>query len=163
VRKLGTSVPGLMLTQISKDHAAALYELIQDNRSHLTAYGDYADLVTASPDEILTELAETAGQKLRFGIFLQQKLVGRIDIIPVDPPRYGLGYWLAQNSTGRGYATAALQAVLEFARADLQASDTYAGVTHGNWRSVAVLERAGFRSVERFEKHTRFHRSLTAD
>jgi hypothetical protein len=23
-------------------------------------------------------------------------LVGRIDLVPVDPPRYGIGYWLAR-------------------------------------------------------------------
>lgn len=157
---LETSISGLVLITLTERHAPALYELVQQNRLHLTAHGDYKDLVAAPLASFSMELAEPANRNLQFGISLQMQLVGRIDLIPVDPPRYGLGYWLAQTATGKGYATAALQALLEFASIELQASDIFAGVTHGNWRSAAVLERAGFAPVETFERYTRFHRAL---
>jgi RimJ/RimL family protein N-acetyltransferase len=158
---LRTSVSALALSPLSEVHARALYDLVQENRSHLTAYGDYVDLAALSLEALEAQLAGSAGDNLQFGIFLHQELIGRVDLVPVAPPRYGLGYWLAQRWTGKGYATAALETLMEFAGTDLQATDIYAGVTNGNWRSAAVLERAGFQPVEVFETYTRFHRALT--
>lgn len=51
----------------------------------------------------------------------------RIDLVPVDPPKYGIGYWLGETHTGRGLATAACQEVLELARDQLAATDLFAG------------------------------------
>lgn len=157
---LATSISGLVLIPLTEDHSLALYTLIQHNRAHLTTHGDYEALVATPPDKLARELADPTNRDLRFGIFLRQELVGRMDLIPVEPPRYGLGYWLAENATGKGYATVALNAVLEFASSALQASDIFAGVTHGNLASVAVLERNGFVPAETFESYTRFHRTL---
>lgn len=39
-------------------------------------------------------------------------------------------------------------------------TDIFAGVTHGNHRSVNLLQRLGFRAVAEFETYTRFHRWL---
>ncbi|EAA8855167.1 TPA: GNAT family protein [Escherichia coli] len=69
-------------------------------------------------------------------------------------------YWLDQHKTGKGYATAALRALIGHAKNALTASDLYAGVTHGNARSVALLARAGFSPVADFEKYTRYHLPL---
>jgi len=160
MRMLETTIAGLVLVPLTKRHALELYQLVQQNHRHLTAHGDYEDLVAMPLEGLSTELAESTDGHLRFGIFLWGQLVGRIDLIAVDPPRYGLGYWLAQNATGRGYATAALKTLIEFASTELRASDIFAGVTHGNSRSAAVLERAGFMPVETFERYTRFRRIL---
>ena len=156
-----TSIDGLVLAPLTEDHSLALHELIQENRAYLTANGDYADLIATPLKRLALELAGPSSRNLRYGICVRQQLLGRIDLIPVAPPHYGIGYWLAESATGKGYATAALQALLKFARAELQATDIFAGVTHGNSRSSAVLERAGFVPVETFERYTRFHRLLT--
>ena len=113
----------------------------------LTAHGDYSDQV---------ELASDAGGKRRFGIFLGTVLVGRADLAPVDPPRFGLGYWLAENATGKGYAQTALTTPLAFASSELGATEIYAGVTYGNERSTALLQRLGFAPIASFERHARF-------
>jgi RimJ/RimL family protein N-acetyltransferase len=156
-----TGISALVVCPLNDGHALALHDLVQENRAHLTAHGDYAELVAASLEALEGQLTQGKSRNLQFGIFLSQKLIGRIDLVPVDPPRYGLGYWLAQHSTGNGYATAALKALLGFAGTDLRATDIYAGVTNGNWRSEAVLQRAGFMPVEVFKNYTRFHRALT--
>jgi RimJ/RimL family protein N-acetyltransferase len=98
---------------------------------------------------------------LRFGIRLEGELIGRIDLVPVDPPRYAIGYWLGRNATGKGYATAAAAALIGFAREQLAATDIFAGVTKGNAKSVAVLERLGFQAVAEFESYIRYHLPLT--
>lgn len=159
---LQTSTPDLALVPLNEHFAAVLHDLVQENRAHLTAHGDYTEHVAASLETLQAELCQSAGENMRFGILLNQKLIGRMDLVPVDPPRFGVGYWLAQSATGRGYATAALKALLHFARADLQATDIFAGVTHGNQRSRALLERVGFLPVAEFEKYTRFHCALSA-
>jgi RimJ/RimL family protein N-acetyltransferase len=157
---LATSLAELTLRPLGKQDARALFDLVQENRLHLTALGDYAELVSMSFEQLDTELADTATSNLRFGILLGETLIGSAELIPVDPPRYGLGYWLAEQATGKGYATAAVGRLVAFAREDLGASDIYAGVTHGNHRSQALLGRLGFLPVATFERYTRYHCAL---
>lgn len=153
---LQTTAPGLSLRPLTPDDAATLHALVQANRTHLTAHGDYQDQVAATPDMLAAELADGDSGKWRFGIFLDGELIGRVDLTPVEPPRYGLGYWLAQDATGKGYAALALAALLQFAAGELHASEVYAGVTHGNTRSERLLSRLGFVQVAVFETYTRF-------
>lgn len=160
MKVLTTSLPGLELVELGARHAETLFLLLKDNRSHLTAHGDYSEQVSASFGEVLAELGGPTQGGGRFGIMTHNQLVGRIDLVPISPPKYGIGYWLAQSVTGKGYATAALRAVVHFAKVDLEATDIFAGVTHGNSRSAAVLERSGFRPVKRFERYTRYHLPL---
>lgn len=134
---LATEMPVLMLRPLTRSVATELHQLLQQNRDHLTAHGDYADQVAMSRDQVETELAADSAN-LRFGIVLSRTLIGRIDLIAADPPKYGLGYWLAKNATGQGYATAALRALIGHAGTELHATDIYAGVTRGNARSEAL-------------------------
>ena len=112
-----------------------------------------------SRDQVEAELAADSAN-LRFGIVLSGTLIGRIDLIAADPPKYGLGYWLAKNATGQGYASAALRALISHAGTELHATDIYAGVTRGNARSEALLERLGFLPVLDFDSYRRFHLGL---
>ncbi|MFJ8588956.1 GNAT family N-acetyltransferase [Streptomyces sp. NPDC093595] len=59
-----------------------------------------------------------------------------------------------------GYATAACTALHGHAARELGATDLFAGVTHGNDRSVALLSRLGFEPVADFEDYTRFRLRL---
>lgn len=154
-----TAIPGLTLRELVHRDAPDLLAAIADNRAHLTAFGDYAELSAMTLAQLEAELA-AADDKTRFGIFHDGQLVGRADLIAVDPPNYGIGYWLAAHATGKGYATAAVAALVDQARRLPGAAALYAGVTHGNQRSIAVLERVGFRQVARFERHARFHLAL---
>ena len=147
---------GLALRDLAPDDTGQLYALLQTNQSHLTAYDDYRDQVAASLEGLAAELAERASGKRRFGIFLDGTLIGRADLTPVDQPRLGLGYWLAKNETGKGYARAALTTLLRFAASELGATEIYAGVTHGNERSAALLRRLDFVPITSFESYTRF-------
>ncbi len=96
----------------------------------------------------------------RFGIWLGHQLVGRVDLNPVDPPRYSIGYWLGADSTGRGYATFAGRAAIAYCRDELGGTEVFAGVRSGNYKSVAVLHRLGFALVAEFESHDRYHLRL---
>ncbi|KQN72852.1 GNAT family N-acetyltransferase [Devosia sp. Leaf64] len=153
---LTTSRPDLTLRQLTPVDAAMLYDLIHSNHTHLTAHGDYSAQVASSIEAIAAELS-TGDQSTRFGIFHDAALIGRVDLVAVELPRYCLSYWLSASHTGQGFATAAVQAAIEYAFNQSAATDIFAGVTHGNDRSVALLRRLGFDAIKQFETYTRFH------
>jgi len=58
--------------------------------------------------------------------------------------RYELGYWIAKQYWGRGYATEAVRRLTAFAFRDLKADSLRAGWYHDNPASGRVLEKVGF-------------------
>jgi RimJ/RimL family protein N-acetyltransferase len=156
--ELRTSIPGLTVTSLTVADTDRYWMLVRDSVAHLTAHGDYGDEVRASRTDIAAELSKSDGQ-LRYAIGHQDVLVGRVDLIPYRPGFYGVGYWLGRASTGRGFATAGVGALIDFAVARLGATDIYAGVTKGNTASEKVLEHLGFAPVADLETYTRFHLS----
>lgn len=157
---LRTAVQDLVLKELGPIDAETFHTLLQNNRAHLTAHGDFEQEVAAPLEKWIAEFASATRADFRFGIFLAERLIGRLDIIPVDPPKYSIGYWLEEGATGRGYAGAAVARLVTLAREELNASDLYAGVTHGNVRSEALLGRLGFVPVASFERYKRFHLPL---
>ena len=154
---LPSALAGVFLRRLHVSDAPALHQLLSENKAHLTAYGDYLTQGNAEIADIEAELLLSPDLNWRFGIFLGNVLVGRVDLIGVEPPRYGLGYWLAANHLGKGLATEAVRLVLAFAAQELSATDVFAGVTLRNVRSAKLLERLGFRSVAQFDTYTRYH------
>lgn len=154
-----TAETGLVLTRLLPDDAEAYLRLMRDNREHLTRHGDFEEQLEATVAATRAAFARhPEGGETAYGIRAQGRLVGGVSLVAVDPPRYGIGYWLDRSATGRGYMTAACEALLEQARRSLEATDFYAGVTHGNTESEAVLRRLGFTAVAGFDTYTRFHR-----
>lgn len=157
-RCLQTERRSLVLCPISLADVPGHFALVQANAEHLTRFGDYKGDVAMTLTEWMEHFAEPEARDGLFRIVKEGVPVGLIHLVPVDPPRYGLGYWLAESATGRGYATAAVRAIVAYAREQRGATDVFAGVTHGNEKSGAVLSRCGFRPVAAFETYTRWHR-----
>lgn len=155
-----TATAGVTIRPLNASDAVEFHTLIQENRSHLTQNGDYSDLVEKGLAGIREMLLHADVSGYLFGIFEHAELVGVVSLVPVDPPRYGCGYWLAEAATGRGLATEALRSLIVYALHVLAATDIYAGVTHGNEASIDVLTRTGFVPVEVFETYSRFHLAL---
>jgi RimJ/RimL family protein N-acetyltransferase/broad-specificity NMP kinase len=157
---LHTHVPGLDLRELTAQDASTYYRLVQDSAAHLTSHGDYGDEVAANLTDTIALLADQTALPVRFGVWHRGSLVGRVDLVPVDPPRFGLGYWLGDHAMHNGWCTASVARLLRHAADSLGATDIFAGVTHGNGRSVAVLMRLGFQQTERFDTYTRYHLPL---
>lgn len=154
-----TGRAGVTLRALTPDDAGPYESAMKANGAHLTRHGDYVQEVEKAASEYVKEF-ERQGPALAFGICEGEELVGSIALVPVAPPLYGLGYWLAESACGRGLATAAVEAVARYAKTNLAATGIFAGVTHGNDKSMAVLQRAGFQVVAKFEDYTRCHRAL---
>lgn len=155
---LSTEAEGLLLRSLGVEDLERYAELVARNRSHLTSHGDYEELVHMSEQDLENELNDE--RPGRFGVWLDQELIGRVDLIPQDGTNAVLGYWLDANRVGSGFATVACRTLLGFGAENLGITDLWAGVTHGNDRSVAVLQRLGFEEVADMGTYTRFHRGL---
>lgn len=153
-----TKLDGVGLRELRAEDSAAYHALVHENRDHLLRLNDdYSSEVNASPEDFARRFDDPENKSLLLGIRQHGHLVGHISLVHHgEPRRWGLGYWLAEEALGQGLATAAVEALVTFARQDLGAEEVLAGVSHGNDRSIAVLRRCGFAPVADFETYTRF-------
>jgi RimJ/RimL family protein N-acetyltransferase len=158
---LNTTLPQLRLVELTPDDARAYFDLVDRNRAHLTQHGDYLDLGEATPESLAAELSDPENRNIRFGLWLNDRLVGRVDLNPRTPEDVVLGYWLGGEYTGHGYATVACHALIDYGKATLGARTIWAGVTKGNTKSESVLARLGFQAVSDQGTYTRFSLPLT--
>ena len=74
--------------------------------------------------------------------------------------RAELGYWLAAGAWGRGYATEAVTAAVDFGFRQLALVRIYAQVIVGNGASMRVLEKLGMTNEGTKRRHLRKGRQL---
>ena len=100
----------------------------------------------ASDAESFIAGANKAGGEAVFLITLRDEtIIGACGLMQVkgqDVPE--LGYWLGVNYWGKGYATEALHAVIDYAFTDLGHESLQAGSRVTNPNSRRVLEKCGF-------------------
>ena len=160
VPQLETSVEGVVLRLLTDTDTQSYFEVIDRNRDHLSRFGDYQEEKTATLAWVQRHLANAPEDNLRLGIWCDSALIGRADLNMPQPRKFVIGYWLDSEFTGKGYATACCRTIIDYARSSLGATDIFAGVTHGNAKSIAVLKRLGFDQVMEFETYSRFHLPL---
>jgi RimJ/RimL family protein N-acetyltransferase len=76
-----------------------------------------------------------------------------------EPPVLELGYALSEGFWGRGYATEASHAMLQYGAGQLEMTDFHASTDVPNVASIRVLEKLGFQYVRRGlgRVHETFH------
>lgn len=158
---LQTAIPGLRLIELLPDDEVAYYALVDCNRAHLTQHGDYLDLGEATLETVADDLTDPENRNARFGVWLGDQLIGRVDLNPRTAEDFVLGYWLGEEYTGQGFATAACAALIAYGQEVLGARTMWAGVTKGNVKSEAVVQRLGFQEVSDQGTYTRFKRRLS--
>ena len=158
-----TDIDGLLFRDLEPRELDAYFHLVDCNRAHLArASATTPRCWTATTSPSAAHLAEPATDGSRFGLWYDHQLIGRVDLNPIDPPNFVLGYWIDARHTGRGFVTAACRSLIAWAATELPITDLWAGVTHGNDRSVAVLRRLGFQHVEDFDHYSRYHLTYAA-
>jgi len=80
------------------------------------------------------------------------RLVGDVGISPADgePGVLKVGYTISPTVQGRGYATEAVRALVDYALETLGADVVRAYASADNLPSIRVAEKAGMRLIERF-------------
>lgn len=86
----------------------------------------------------------TAGRAYRFAIERDGAMIGLCDLDEIADGAADLGYWLDESAWGRGYATEAARAVIDFAFATLDLVCLRSGHAEDNAPSGHVLTKLGF-------------------
>jgi RimJ/RimL family protein N-acetyltransferase len=83
------------------------------------------------------------------------RLVGDVGISPADgePGVVKVGYTISPTVQGRGYATEAVGALVDYALETLGADVVRAYASADNLPSIRVAEKVGMRLIERFQHH----------
>ena len=87
------------------------------------------------------------GTAFRFVIEHDWRMIGTCDVDEIDDFSGALGYWLEKDTWGRGFATEAAAAVVEFAFMRLGLLCLTSGHASDNPGSGRVLAKLGFRNV----------------
>lgn len=140
----------LHLKMLEGDEVERVFVLIQQNRTHLDSWLRWSGRIQTLQDtQNLIErfLAKTsAGDGFHAGIWYKGQLVGGLvcHFINRESRKSEIGYWLAAEATGKGLATRASAAVIDylFAQEKLHRVEIQAAVD--NVRSRAIAERLGF-------------------
>jgi RimJ/RimL family protein N-acetyltransferase len=84
------------------------------------------------------------------------RLVGDIGLSPADdaPGVIKIGYTMSPRAQGRGYATEAVRALIDYAFERLDADVVRAYASEANLPSIRVAEKVGMRLVERIERRS---------
>ncbi len=154
---LATANPDIELRELTEADADAFFDAVQQNCAWLTRYGDYGDLIKMTSKDIAIEFSNWDEKgPLRMGIWHDEKLVGRVDISPVAPEAYTVGYWIAESYSRRGYVTCSCRAVMEYVSHTRGVREYWAGVRNLNLESIAVVERLGFSIYEQLPERRRY-------
>lgn len=138
---------------VSPSDADELAELYLANRAFLAPWEP------VRPDSFFTPAGQRAAieqaldqygrdETVPWGIVGESgELIGRINLSGVVRGAFlsgNLGYWVAEASNGRGYATRAVNAAVEIAFGELGLHRVQAATLVHNLRSQKVLAKAGF-------------------
>ena len=125
-----------------------LLEYEQRARVHQPPYGEYAVVAAATGE--LVGLVGLVPSMMPFGLLGSPRRPSRHQS-PVDSynvPEVGLFWVTGTEHRGRGYATEAAQALIEFGFGSWKLRRMVATTEHGNGASIAVMRRLGMR-IER--------------
>ena len=90
-------------------------------------------------------------------IFQNNKMIGGIGLTEFRKRSCELGYWLGKKYWGNGFATEAVNGILDFGFNNLKRKEIYAAYKLGNEGSKRVLKKCGFqffREKEEFDSVT---------
>jgi ribosomal-protein-alanine N-acetyltransferase len=140
---------------VSTDDAEAIADLLIRNRTFLAPWDPVRDDAYFTADgqrELLTRSLRRHRQGLDWPgvITLDEVPVGRVNLNNLIRGAFcsaDLGYWVDQAHNRRGVATAAVEAVVRLAFAELDLHRVQAGTLLHNHGSQRVLERNGFTRI----------------
>ncbi len=89
---------------------------------------------------------------LLFSIFINDLLIGGVGLSFEENNDYDLGFWIARDYWGKGYATEAAMGLIRFVKKELKPKKIKACHIKGNTGSSNVLRRLGFEKIGECEE-----------
>jgi RimJ/RimL family protein N-acetyltransferase len=102
--------------------------------------------------------------RINLGIYLAGEadggFIGTVSLMPRDGERFVVGYWIGRPYWGKGYATEAVQAIVDLAFGRLEVDAVAATTRVTNGASRQVLEKCGFQFAGSGMGPSLYHRGM---
>lgn len=136
----------LIITKFDLSMAEAVHKnsLDEDNRRFVP--DEVFETIEEAKEtiEFLMGCYESGEGPLVYPVLLKDRTnIGYVQLVPVEEG-VEVGYHIAKEFTGAGYATEALKALLEFAKSEKKLDKVYGICISENVASKKVLEKCGF-------------------
>lgn len=145
-----------------EDDAQALFDAVAESREHIRPWLPFADAhqtVEESRDWIIQGLAHwLLRDNIQLSVWEHDgRFLGGVGLHPRDwkVGYFEIGYWLRASATGRGYMTAAVQLLVNYALDVLGANRLEIRCDERNQSSAAVARRLGFTLEGKLRNHMR--------
>jgi len=143
--------PRLTITRFSTDMARAVYENSQDDDTRRFVPDEVYNSVEEAREAIdfLMSRYDTNDGPFVYPIITNDsgKNIGYVQLCKLDEGTWEIGYHIAKNFTGKGYATEAVKAFLPAMAKKLNIEEVYGICLAENLASVRVLEKCGFTQI----------------
>ncbi|MBI2195818.1 MAG: GNAT family N-acetyltransferase [Candidatus Levybacteria bacterium] len=150
----------VVLRQFTPQDAEDIFSLIDNNRGHLSQFGDDTAEKYPTLESVRKSIEEPSNpNRLRFAIRNKAGVfVGSINITPEgdDPKTAEIGYYLGSEFQGKGYMGRAVESLTNYGFETLSYESIYGDVVGSNETSINVLLRAGYKEISRQEGKIRF-------
>ncbi len=139
----------IRLQAVSESEAGALFAITDANREYLAEFLPWAG-DTKSEDDSLAfirtiQRERSAGAQFGFGIYYDGQLAGHISLMHVnDGEMPEIGYWIAENYSGKGITSRAAKAVEDFGFKTLGLEEIIIKARKDNAASNAIAEKLGY-------------------
>ena len=141
----------LTITTFSPDMAQTVYENSQDDDTRRFVPDEVYNSVEEAREAIdfLMSRYDTNDGPFVYPIITNDsgKNIGYIQICKLEDGTWEIGYHIAKNFTGKGYATEAVKAFLSAMAKKLNIKEVYGICLAENLASVRVLEKCGFTQI----------------
>ena len=145
------TTPRLTITTFSPDMAQNVYENSQDDDTRRFVPDEVYDSVEEAREaiEFLISQYDSTDGPFVYPIITNDggKNIGYIQLCQIDDGSWEIGYHIAKQFTGQGYATEAVKAFLPVMTKKLNIKEVYGICLAENLASVRVLEKCGFVQV----------------
>ena len=143
--------PRLTITRFSTDMAQAVYENSQDDETRRFVPDEVYNSVEEAREaiEFLMSRYESTDGPFVYPVITNNdgKNIGYVQLCNLDEGTWEIGYHIAKNFTGKGYATEAVKAFLSAMAKKLNIKEVYGICLAENLASVRVLEKCGFTQI----------------
>ena len=150
-KSMEIKTPRLTITRFSTDMAQAVYENSQDDDTRRFVPDEVYNSVEEAREaiEFLMSRYESTDGPFVYPVITntEGKNIGYVQLCKLDEGTWEIGYHIAKNFTGKGYATEAVKAFLPTMAKKLNIKDVYGICLAENLASVRVLEKCGFTQI----------------
>lgn len=134
------------------ENAETIFKLIENNRDYLEAWQGHFEYLH-NVDDVLKKLEQRYCQidenkGMLFGIYKNEKFIGRIRFFNIKDKSCEIGYWLIESENGNGFMTEAL-AALETELFRFGFDKIILDIDDGNMHSENIAKRNGYKFVKR--------------